>query len=229
MHITITGRNLEVTSALRDYAQEKIGKLEEFFNNIQKIEVVLEAKSIDNVDRRQVAEIRAWLAGKKMIQATEAGRDMYAALDMAVDEAKRQIERHKKKHVNEQRRKAEKLKIEAREAHPAEASAGPVMVKLNRFSNKPMNFDEAREELKVMGQDFIAFRNTETKEINVVRKNKSDFELLRPVNELLPEEAIDRLKTSGENLIIFNNKSTSAPSVIFRRKSGNFGLIEPEI
>ncbi|MBN2057294.1 MAG: ribosome-associated translation inhibitor RaiA [Candidatus Saganbacteria bacterium] len=114
MQIKVTGRNIDITSALRDYIHEKVTKLEEFFRNIQKAEVVLETKAIDNVDRRQVAEIRAWLAGKKMIQAVEAGRDAYAAFDMALEEAKRQVERYKEKKVGERRRKGFRFKLLSR-------------------------------------------------------------------------------------------------------------------
>jgi len=229
MQIKITGRGTEITAPLRDYVHDKVGKLEEFFRNIQKIEVVLDARAIDDVEKRQVAEIRAWMAGLKMIQASEAGRDMYAAIDLAVEEAKRQIQRHKQMHVQEQRRKAEKVKKELTVVTHIEEKTGPVLVRLNRSAGKPMKLDEAKEELKLMKQDFLAFRNIETNEMNVVRKNGKDFEVLRPEKELLPEEAVEELKKSGSPLIVFNNKSSRAPSVVFRRKSGNFGLIEPEL
>jgi putative sigma-54 modulation protein len=114
MQIKITGRGVEVSEPLRDYVQDKAAKLEEFFDNIQKVEVVLDARSINDAERRQVAEIRAWMAGLKMIQAIEAGKDMYAAFDLALEEAKRQIEKHKEKMVHEKRRAAKKFKILSR-------------------------------------------------------------------------------------------------------------------
>ena len=228
MQIKITGRGIEITPSLRDYIHEKVGKLEEFFSNIQKVEVILDARATDDVERRQVAEIRAWMAGLKMIQASEAGRDMYAAVDLVVEEAKRQIQRHKRKHVHEQRRKAEKVKRELTAIPYTEEETGPVLVKLRRASQKPMNLEEAKDELKLLKQDFLAFRNTETSELNVIQKNGKEFELLRPEKEMLPDEAVEELKKSGQNLILFNNKSSQLPSVVFRRKSGNFGLIEPE-
>ena len=114
MQISITGHKIEMTPALRDYVQGKITKLEEFFDNIQKVEVVLDARSNADDNKRQVAEIRAWMAGKKMIQAKEAGKDAYAAFDLALDEAKRQVEKHKEKLGHEKRREAKKLKIKSR-------------------------------------------------------------------------------------------------------------------
>lgn len=118
MQIIITGRGIEISGPLRDYVQEKAAKLEEFFDNIQKVEVVLDARSINDAERRQVAEIRAWMAGLRVVQATEAGKDMYAAVDLALEEAKRQIEKHKEKMVHEKRRAAKKFKILSRLKFP---------------------------------------------------------------------------------------------------------------
>ncbi len=229
MQIKITARGTEITTPLKDYVHEKVGKLEQFFNNIQKVEVVLEAHSIDDAERRQVAEIRAWAAGLKFIQATEAGRDMYAAIDLVVEEAKRQMAKHKKKLVQEQRRKADKIKQQAFESSTEEDSEGPVLIRMDRFARKPMSLAEAQEELKISRQDFMVFKEQKTKEISVVRKANGGLELLRPEADLTPEEAVDNLQKNNQNLLFFNNKATRVPSVIFRRKSGNFGLIEPEI
>jgi len=114
MQIKVTGHGIEITSPLRDYVHEKIAKLEEFFKGIQKVEVVLDARSTDNVEKRQVAEIRAWMSGLKMINAKEAGRDMYAAIDLVVSETKRQIEKHKEMLGHEKIRKSRKWKLLSR-------------------------------------------------------------------------------------------------------------------
>lgn len=116
MQIKITGRKTKITPAIRDYVQEKAGKLEEFFKNIQKVEVIVEARANYDAEKRQVAEIRAWMGNLTMISASEAGRDVYAAVDLVMQEAIRQIQKHKMKHVKEQRRKAEKAKERRREA-----------------------------------------------------------------------------------------------------------------
>ena len=229
MQIIITGHKMEITAPLRDYVYTKVGKLEEFFKNIQKVEVVLEASSIDNREKRQVAEIRAWMAGKKMVQSKEAGKDMYAAIDLATDEARSQIEKHKEMHILEQRRKGEKAKKHWHESAQASPLSEPVLVKLDRIASKPMNFDEATAELAAMGAEFLAFRNSDNNELNVIRKNNQGFDLLRPERELTTEEALAEMKKSGAGIILFNNSETDCPNVIFQRKSGNFGLIEPEI
>ncbi|MFH1361645.1 MAG: ribosome-associated translation inhibitor RaiA [bacterium] len=114
MQINITGKGLDITPAIRDYAQKKVIKLEEFYNNIQKVEVVLETSDIHNLDKAQRAEIRAWLAGKKVIQAIAGARDIYAAIDLALDEAKHQVQKFKEKRTDKQRRHASEVKREIR-------------------------------------------------------------------------------------------------------------------
>jgi len=119
MQLTITGHGMEMTQPLKDYVSEKVSKFEEFFGNIQKTEVVLDARSNDDADQRQVAEMRVWAAGHKMIMAKEAGRDMYTAIDLATADVKRQLEKHKEMMVKEHRRGGNELKQLSREL-PAE-------------------------------------------------------------------------------------------------------------
>ncbi|MBN3032679.1 MAG: ribosome-associated translation inhibitor RaiA [Candidatus Saganbacteria bacterium] len=114
MQIKITGHGVEVTPSLRDYAQQKTAKLEEFFGGIQKVELVLDARQIYDAERRQVAEVRAWLAGKKVVQAKEGGKDMYAAIDLVMAEVRKQVEKHKEKLGRERIRTTRKQKIIAR-------------------------------------------------------------------------------------------------------------------
>ena len=110
MQINIQGHGIELTEPLRDYANKKIGRLTEFFSNIQKIQVTLDARKNDDFKRSQVVEVSLWAAGKKLIRATEAAQDMYAAIDLVFAELERQVIKHKEKHVKEIRRGASKLK-----------------------------------------------------------------------------------------------------------------------
>lgn len=125
MQVTISGRNFELTPAIKEYVQGKAAKLEEFFKNIQKVEVVLEARKISDNNRSQVAEIRAWLAGNKNIQAIEGAKDIYAAFDLALQEAKRQVEKHKEKHLDEKRRRGARFKFLSRLKIPGFGAPAP--------------------------------------------------------------------------------------------------------
>jgi len=115
MEITVQGHGLELTDPLREYAIKKIGKVKEFFNDIIKVQVVLDLRDHSDINRSHVAEVTLWAAGKKVIHASEAGKDMYAAIDLVSQEIDRQVKKHKEKHTDEIRRSGEKIKQAMRE------------------------------------------------------------------------------------------------------------------
>lgn len=233
MQIIVQGHGLEITPYLRDYVHKKIAKIEQYFSNIQKAEVILDVRSIDERTRRQVAEVNMWLAGKKVIRASEAAGDMYAAIDLVLKEVERQTKKHKDKHVKEKRREAERLKKSLGAPAPGIEKPSRAIVKVSRFSTKPMSPEEAKEELKLSKDDFIIFRNAETHSPNLVyRSGAKTLELIEPektdIKSLTPEGAAEELGKEGKDFLVFENSNTGGINVIFRRKTGNFGLIEPE-
>lgn len=184
MHVIVQGHGIDVTGPLRDYAEKKISKLDEFFKNIQKAEVTLDVRKIENNLRNQVAEITVWVAGK-IIRATDGASDMYAAIDQVFAKLERQIEKHKGKLVHEARRQAEKAKEHTREMmqenfKPKEP-VGHVIVKVKRFAMKPLTPEEAAEEMELLGHDFYMFLNSKTSEVNTVyRRSTGNYGLIEP-------------------------------------------------
>src|SRR3989339_1452635 len=118
MQLTIQGHHVELTPPLREYAVKKISKLQEFHRNIIKVTIVLDVRSIDDSKRSHVAEVTIWVPGKKVVHASEAGENMYAAIDLVFDELKKQLIKHKEKFGEERRRMAEKRKEIERTAAP---------------------------------------------------------------------------------------------------------------
>ena len=92
MKITITGRHMHVHDSVREYANEKITKLERYNNAIQHIEVVLGNEG----DRKQVEMIATSTVGGKHVGQVEH-EDIFAAIDLLIDKMKRQLERTKEK------------------------------------------------------------------------------------------------------------------------------------
>jgi putative sigma-54 modulation protein len=91
MQINITGHKLEVTPALRAFAQEKFDKLERHFDKITAINVVFDVEKL-----RQIAEATI-LVAKGELHASSESEDMYTAIDILVDKLDRQLIRHKEK------------------------------------------------------------------------------------------------------------------------------------
>lgn len=226
MHINIQGHGIELTPPLKEYAEKKIGKLDEFFNKIIKAEIVLDARKIKSSEKCHVAEVNLWVGGKKVISATEAGRDMYAAIDLVVEELKPQLKKHKGKHNKEKRREGEKIKRLSREYNPEVGlSEDEQAIEKARCEIKNMTREEAKAELKLLKQDFIVFRNVENAEITML--SGRSFVDSSSANELNRDDAAKSIKKGSKKVLAFINPETNQLNVLYKRNSGNFGLIEP--
>jgi putative sigma-54 modulation protein len=109
MQVNIRGKGIDLTEALKDYAQKKIHKVEHFFHNIQQIDIELEVDKIKEQVESQVAKATVWMSGK-IVHATEASGDMYASIDLLIDKLDKQVKRFKEKIVQEKRRESSKEK-----------------------------------------------------------------------------------------------------------------------
>lgn len=87
--INIIGHHMEVTPALRDYVNEKFGRLERRGDHITSIKVTLGVEKLS-----QIAKATLHVRGAD-IHASEESADMYAAIDGLVDKLNRQITKHR--------------------------------------------------------------------------------------------------------------------------------------
>jgi putative sigma-54 modulation protein len=184
MRIIVQGHGMEVTDALREYAEKKIAKIEEFFGNIQKAEITLDHRKIENKDKSHVTEVTVWAAGK-ILRATDGASDMYASIDTAVEKIERQIEKYKEKLQHESRRYSEKVKEFMREHIPekllAKEPTSPAIVKVKRFALTPLMPEDAAQEMELLGHDFYMFLNSKTNEINTIyRRRTGNYGLIEP-------------------------------------------------
>lgn len=95
MQITVTGRHTDVSDSLRTYAEEKSAKLERFYDRVQTVEVVFDVDA-----GKQRCEMIARADHHTTFVAKELHVEAFAALDAAVKDIERQLNRHKEKHRN---------------------------------------------------------------------------------------------------------------------------------
>ena len=97
MEINIIGRHIEITAAIRDYAQNKVGKLPRYYDRIQAIEVVADRANHHN---NYEVEIIVQVERSEPFVAKGVGGDLYACIDESADKLERQLAEHKKKRRN---------------------------------------------------------------------------------------------------------------------------------
>ena len=91
MQVSITGHHVEVTEAIKQHVEEKIGKLKRHFDNVTDVHVILTVEKLE-----QKAEATVQISGATLF-ADDVQENMYTAIDSMVDKLDRQIIKHKEK------------------------------------------------------------------------------------------------------------------------------------
>lgn len=171
MQIFLTGRNLEVTEALRRYAEEKVGRLQKYLEKITSAHIVLSVQKY-----RQIAEVTLRVRDLT-IRGEESTNDLYSSIDLVVEKVERQLQRYKGKILNHANRSG---RAQGPVGSP-ETDEGPRVVKTKRFAIKPMSLDEAILQMDLLGHSFYVFRNAQSDEVNVVYRRREDtYGLIEP-------------------------------------------------
>lgn len=90
MNITVRARHMDITDALREYAENKAGRLDRFYDGVQTAEMILDTEA-----EHTVAEMVVTGRRKATFVATARNPDLYAAVDQCVDKLAAQLRRHK--------------------------------------------------------------------------------------------------------------------------------------
>ena len=91
MHIHLTGHNVQITKAIREYVTDQFAKLEHHYDHINSIRVVIRLEG-----QKQVADAKLRVNGGKLFASAE-NANMYAAIDSLTSKLDRQLLRHKAK------------------------------------------------------------------------------------------------------------------------------------
>jgi ribosome hibernation promoting factor len=90
--IVVKGRDSQITSGNKQHAEEKIAKLEKYFDGIEKIEAILGHSGV-------VADVELVISVRRgnPIVCHSRDKDLYAAIDIALDKAEVQLTKHKER------------------------------------------------------------------------------------------------------------------------------------
>jgi putative sigma-54 modulation protein len=93
MQLNISGHHVDVTEAMRNYAQDKMQKLERHYDHITNAHIVLTVEKL-----RQRAEATLHVSGAELFADADSD-DLYAAIDSLIDKLDRQLIKHKEKTI----------------------------------------------------------------------------------------------------------------------------------
>jgi len=178
VRLQVKGKNVDVTDSLKDYALQKLGKLDKHLNDAARLELELHVERNPSISQNQVAEATIWTNGP-VLRARESSTDMKASIDLLVEKLERQARRYRDKRRRGPGRGnhnniAEGIPVVADEELP-------VIVKTKQFAIKPMTPEEAVLQLELIGHDFFVFQNADTSDVNVVyRRRDGNYGLIEP-------------------------------------------------
>jgi len=165
MKFIIRGKKLEVTDAIKAYVEEKIGRLDKYFEDPDNISASVLMR-ISGKD--QVVEVTINTHGF-ILRGEEANKDLYASIDFVTDKIERQIRKNKTKI----HKKSSKETIrDFKEFETEEKESSIEVVKRKKIEMKPMSEEEAILQMELIDHDFFVYKDANTNEIAVVYKRK---------------------------------------------------------
>ncbi len=166
MKLNIRGDKLEITDAIRDYVEDKLGRLDKYFKDSDiNANVLLKVKG-----NRQIIEVTV-PTDKYILRSEEEHNDLYAAIDLVVDKLEGQIRKNKtklKKQNIDNKYKDFNFDYELDE----DEENNDVIVKYKEIEMKPMDSEEAILEMELLGHSFFVYKDVDTGNVNVLYKRK---------------------------------------------------------
>ena len=164
MRIDIRGDKVKITEAIKSQVEEKLGKLDQYFENPEELKayVVVRVRN-----KEQIIEVTI-PTPKFTLRAETSESDLYTAIDLTIDKLERQIRKNKTK----MRRKfKDVLQYEMMVDIPDEDEESSI-VKRKTIELRPMDEEEAILQMELVDHDFFIFKNVDTESVSVLYKRK---------------------------------------------------------
>ncbi|ACI22015.1 MULTISPECIES: ribosome hibernation-promoting factor, HPF/YfiA family [Thermodesulfovibrio] len=171
MKITIRGKNIDVTEALKQYIEKRVTKFERFLTDTSEAIVTISTEKFTHK-----IDVLLKVDGH-LIQAEGKTEDLYSAVDQVVEKLEKQVLKYKEKVQN----KNKKETIKYPSALSEEVETAKRIVKYKKFDLRPMSPEEAVDQLELLDKDFFIFINSFSGDVNVIYKRKDgNFGLIEP-------------------------------------------------
>ena len=166
MKISIRGDKVDVTKSIKEYIEEKLSKLDKYFDKDSDIKcsVVIRVKN-----GKQTVEVTI-PTSKFTLRAEESHADLYAAIDLIIDKLERLIRKNKTR-LTKHYKSAPSFEMSF-EYESEDDEEEDIIVKRKNIDTKPMGEDEAILQMKLLNHDFFAFKNIDEECVSVLYLRK---------------------------------------------------------
>ena len=199
MQLSATFRHMDASQAVRDYALEKLEKIRKYFNKDP-----ISAHAVFSVERgfHHVADINLTLPNGILINAKETTEDMYSSIDLASARIERQVRKWK-----------DKIRDHKPHGGPV-GSVREMVIHADELEPKAMTAVAAAAHDAAAPTPAVAVGYRVIKDETFTTRS------------MKVEDAVMQLNLLGHELMVFTDAGNGGISVVYRRKDGNYGLIE---
>ena len=198
--IQVTGRHVSVTDAMKEYCRRRLACLHLDYPKIIEVQVILDVQKY-----RHTADLILHCSNHITLEASTESDDMYASIDQVVDKIARQMRKYKTRLMQRHR--------------PRKHGIRHLEEKVLRWEWADAAEEGSRAELSPPLEEEAAVPDQSGPQ--VIHSEKY------PVKPMFIDEAVLQMEMSSKQFLVFLNAKTEKVSVMYRRKSGDFGLIEP--
>lgn len=161
MQLDIIGKHFKVVPRLRAHLEQHLEKLVRYDSHIISAHVVLKTQKYLNI-----AEVTIKSSHFDFYGDGQTDDNMFSAVDLAIHRVEAQLKKHREKFKGMRKRNRRRSGAINRKLAMAESQ----IVGSEVYSPKPLSADEASLQLDVSDREFIVFRNSKTKKINIMYK-----------------------------------------------------------
>jgi putative sigma-54 modulation protein len=201
MQLSTTFRHMDASQAVREYAAEKLDKIRKYFSKDP-----ISAHAVFSVERgfHHVADLNITLPSGIVINAKETTEDMYSSIDLAAARIERQVRKWKDKIRDHKPHGGPSTSVREMVINPedVEPPAPSVPGAPAPAAKAPVAPPPAAHNFNVIKDERFTARS------------------------MTVEDAVMQLNLLGDELLVFTDAGSGRTSVLYRRKDGNYGLIE---
>lgn len=167
MKYNIRGERVEITPSIKSYIEDKIGKLDKYFEDPETISanVVIKVRGKEQKIEITVPTLQFTL------RSEESHSDLYAAIDLTVDKLERQIRKNKTKLNSKIKKNVIQGFDDVFDDYDEEDEENSI-IKRKHIDMKPMDEEEAILQMNMLGHSFFVFKNVETNSVCVIYLRK---------------------------------------------------------
>jgi len=180
MKFIVTGKNMEVSEALKEKAITKLSKLDKFVNPGTEVHVTMSIRK-ENHKEKHVVEVTILFHGV-FIRAEESSDDMYGSINKVIDTIEKQVRKNRTR-LEKKIHEGGSLRFDLIKEEPEEIVGEEEfkVVRNKRFVARPMDIEEAILQMNLVGHEFFVFFNSESGTVNVVyKRHNGDYGLIEP-------------------------------------------------